>query len=357
MKPDERIILEECKKRLQGLKAVHGVRVGPLPQGKGLASRSTNLTLDTEVGPLSYRAVIVQWPTSATTEWLRSEAGHNLPTRWLVLAEHVSAALAIDLVNAEIDFADTAGNVVLHNPGFYIDVRVGRRPKRLRDRQTGRLFAPKGLQILFALLADEDAVSASFRELAYASGVALGSVAHVLGELRAKGFMEKRGPRAWYLARRRELLDIFVLGYAERLRPKLVIGRFRSPEPDLESTLKILRGIASQQALLWTLSGGWAADALVHHYRGEDLCLLVSGWTDQVSKALRWLPSATGPIILLRQFAPGVAFPVARSADQVAHPLLVYAELLHHGGERERETARLVFERYLARSVQEDAPR
>lgn len=357
MKPDEQIILEECKKRLQGLKAVHGVRVGPLHQGKGLASRSINLTLDTEVGPIAYRAVIVRWPTSATTEWLRSEAGHNPSTRWLVLAEHVTASLAIDLVNAEVDFVDTAGNVVLHKSGFYIDHRLGRRPKRLRDRQTGRLFTPKGLQILFALLAHEDAVSATFRELAYASGVALGSVAHVLSELRAKGYMEKRGPRGWYLVRRRELLNMFVLGYAERLRPKLVIGRFKSPEPDLESTLKILRGMASQQALQWVLSGGWAADALVRHYRGEDLCLFVSGWTDQVSKALRWLPSATGPIILLRRFAPQIAFPVARSTYQVAHPLLVYAELLHHGGERERETAKLVFQRCLAGSVQEDAPR
>src|SRR5439155_26377784 len=42
-----------------------------------------------------------------------------------------------------------------------------------------------------------------------------------------------------------------------------------------------------------------------------------------------------------------------RGGQQVAPPLLVYAELLHSG--RERETARIIYERYLERLPADDA--
>jgi hypothetical protein len=40
----------------------------------------------------------------------------------------------------------------------------------------------------------------------------------------------------------------------------------------------------------------------------------------------------------------------------VAHPLLVYAELIFQGREREVETARIVYDRYLSPLISENGP-
>jgi len=64
---------------------------------------------------------------------------------------------------------------------------------------------------------------------------------------------------------------------------------------------------------------------------------------------LRWLPSADGPITVLRPFSLQASHhAILKGNRRVADPLLVYAELLFEGRERERETARLVYEQYLA---------
>jgi hypothetical protein len=101
-------------------------------------------------------------------------------------------------------------------------------------------------------------------------------------------------------------------------------------------------------ALRWALTGGFGADALTGHYRSEQLILFVDPWTSGRAAGLRWLPSIDGPITLLTVFWPrGVERTLEKGDTRVAHPLLVYAELLFQGREREVETAKRVYDQYL----------
>jgi hypothetical protein len=99
----------------------------------------------------------------------------------------------------------------------------------------------------------------------------------------------------------------------------------------------------------WAVTGGFAADALTGHFRGDRLSLFVKdAIADDLAGRLRWLSSREGDITLFRLFSPelilerrpGVKIPVA-------HPLLVYAELVFQGSERELETARILYQREL----------
>jgi hypothetical protein len=151
------------------------------------------------------------------------------------------------------------------------------------------------------------------------------------------------------------LLDLWVGGYAARLRPNLIIGRYQPPEKSLDETLRRLRAEFGAAKTTWAVTGGFAADSLTRHFRGEQLSFFAQDWSSDLPKRLNWLPSEHGTVTVLRKFSPLVTFNLeSPNREPVAHPLLVYAELMFQGRERELETARIVYDRYLSSLVHDD---
>lgn len=150
-------------------------------------------------------------------------------------------------------------------------------------------------------------------------------------------------------------MDLWVGGYGGRLRPKLIIGQYQPPETELAETLSHLQRELADMKMSWALTGGFAADLLTRHFRGDQPSFFVQEWPSDLTRRLKWLPSAQGPVTVLRQFSPLVVFDLERPRTlPIAHPLLVYAELVFQGRERELETANLLYERYLTSLVHND---
>jgi hypothetical protein len=258
--------------------------------------------------------------------------------------------MAEGLVEAGVEFVDAAGNVHVHWPGKLYVLIKGARPARSIDATPERLFQGRGLQVLFVLLSQPGATNLSYRELAATAGVSLGTISVVMKELKRKRLLEQRGREEWTLAHKGELIDRWVGGYGGRLRPKLLLGRFRAPEGELGRTLQRVKRHLDTRKPTWALTGGFAADALTGHFRGDHLSLFVRDKAvDDLRRELRWIPSREGDITLLRLFSSAV--PLERpsvKSNPVAHPLLVYAELVFQGGERELEAAKILYQRELA---------
>jgi len=339
----ERPILDECLAHLRAVEAVRTAEFRPGPDD-GV------LVVTTDTGRLQYVVEVKRALNRPRLEHTLASTMQPLKarTRRLLLADFVPASLTGVLEQAQVDFVDAAGNMLLRWPGkLYVQVK-GMKPARPPEATASFLTTPNGLRVLFALLAQPAADVPAYRELSEQAGVSLGTIGRVALELQRRGFlvMQRRRKRR-VLHGKRELLELWVGGYAERLRPQLVIGRFRSPDRDPADALKRLTA-EGQEGFRWALTGGFAADALTGHYRGEQLILFVDPWTSGRAAGLRWLPSVDGPITLLRMFWPrGVERTLEKDDARVAHPLLVYAELLFQGREREIETARLVHDQYL----------
>lgn len=339
----ERLIVDECLARLRALETVRTAELRPGPDD-GL------LVLTTDSGRFQYLYEVKRALSRPRLEHALASTPHRLKagTRRLLLTDFVPDSLIDLLEQAQVDFVDAAGNILLRWPGkLYVHVR-GMKPTRIAEATASFLTTPNGLRVLFALLAEPGADVPAYRELSERAAVSLGTVGRVALELQRRGFlvMQRRRKRR-VLHRKRELLELWVGGYAERLRAQLVIGRFRSPDRDLADALKRLTA-EGDGAFRWALTGGFAADALTGHYRGDQLILFVDPWTSARAAGLRWLPSVDGPITLLRMFWPrSVERTLEKSEARVAHPLLVYAELLFQGREREVETAKLVYDQYL----------
>jgi hypothetical protein len=113
---------------------------------------------------------------------------------------------------------------------------------------------------------------------------------------------------------------------------------------------------AVEQHMHWALTGGFGAFEFLHHYRGTNLSIFVEKWIPQTAlAALRLLPRKGGDAKVLRSFSPAVFEALdAQTGHPVAHPLLVYAELLYQGGDRELETARQLYTTFLEPSLAKD---
>ena len=182
------------------------------------------------------------------------------------------------------------------------------------------------------------------RDLAVHAGVSKSKAADARKELAASGLLKKTSNR---FAMSRAVDEVLVSGYARILRPKLVLGRFRPPERDLADFLKRLPGALKGSAYRYALTGGPAADALQHFYRGAEAALFVTDDDPELRKRLRLLPDRAGPVTLLQAFGE-VVFWRDAGAWIVAPPWLVYSELMYADDPRAHEAAAELRQQFLA---------
>lgn len=329
---------------LEHLRALEAVTTLTLRAGR------QELSLATRVGRGRYRYEIKRGLNAARLEHLLlSGTKRSRAVRPLLLTDYLSPVLAKRVTEAGLDFVDEAGNMTLRLPGkLYIHIR-GSKPKRPPVEGSHGVLSPVGLRLVFILLADKAAGSLTYRDLSDVSNLSLASVSRAMEALEQRGFVETRGRAKRLVRRKRELLELWVAGYAERLRPRLVVGRYRSPERDLLAVAQRFAKEAKERKMQWTLTGGLAAALLTGYYRGDDLTLFVDAWSAEQGNALRWMPSPDGPITVLQAFSSWtVLHALIHKELPVADPLLVYAELLARGRERELQAASMIRDRYLS---------
>jgi len=359
MKQESQIIASA----LERLKAVHPVQTVNLRREVPTGDRRWDgeVTLKTQRGMFRYVFEVKRHLRPQTIQHLLIQAESSRKqlgkaADLLLLADYVNPSLGDQLKDAGINFIDTAGNLFLkREPGLYLYVE-GKKPLASTKEKPTRLFQPSGLALLFGFLVEPESINHPYRQLSEANGVALGTVGWVKRDLREQGYLEPIGRDQFRLIKKKDLLDRWVHGYTTRLRPKMFLGEYRDVTNDLHAVVKAFRQYALEQGLSWGVSGGFGADELVHHYRGDTLTLLVESWRhNDALKELQWLPVTGGPITILKSFSPRV-FKISgnQSRYPVVHPLLVYAELLHRGTDREMETARLIYQEFLEQSLAKD---
>jgi hypothetical protein len=144
------------------------------------------------------------------------------------------------------------------------------------------------------------------------------------------------------LARREELIAVWVHGYATTLRPRLKEHRFRTPATARHDLRERLRNTFAERALPWTLTGAAGTVPVDHYLETADTRVYVPRdvWTPELLRALRLQPAVNdGDLVAIE--APG---PLALEAVTVegwpcAALPLVYAELRYLDTDQAREAA------------------
>jgi len=275
------------------------------------------------------RPVLVAYVPSMTYREVRQTSGGPItPGELLIVGERVTERSAEQFRQLGMNYIDSAGNAYVRFGGVHIDVR-GRRSSPSRTDRSSRaprgstnLFSTKRAQVIFALLAWDDVLESTFREIAETAGVAVGQAKQTIDLLEDHRYLLPQ--RRFAPGGRDILLAQWVAAYPTGLgAPSRGFG-FRGEFADLHPT-----------SLEVHVSGEAAVPDLIR--RPTTFTFYADFVPSELVLANRWRSDDDSPNIFYRQkfwTRPGDE-PGLHTAPQ----LLVYADLLASGESRQREAA------------------
>ena len=254
----------------------------------------------------------------------------------LLVAERITPKAAETLRERRIPFLDQAGNAFLQGPELYVFVSGQGRPARRSTGPQIRVFRPKGLQVVFALLCRDGLINASYREIAEYAQVALGTVTGAIQDLDVLGYIRVgRSGRHWI--DRQGLAEDWAKGFQRELRPRLNARRYRIENPEWWQDLD------PREYGFW-LGGEAGAARLTGYLQPEQATLYGRGDFKALANNIRPVKDETGNLEVLDSFwAPEAA----EGWGPLVHPLLLYADLVNDPADRLQEVAARIREGFL----------
>lgn len=272
----------------------------------------------------------------------------------LLVTRSLSNLVVDQLLERNIEFIDVDGNIYLNSPGIYLVVRN----QASKDSKNKSLeITSSTLQVMYALLSQPNTLKQDNvdEQISYISGVSPKTVKTTLKKLQELDYMTYKYGR-YEIIDYVKLLERWELGYSERLRSKLLIGTF-SPigKRNFSEIEDELKQYADQYGYL--IGGELAASILTEYLRPISAILHLGENIDyrQIAVKLKLKPDPEGSITLLESFGHD-------KYDQnefgglknIVNPLLIHAELVRTGNSRLKETAILIYDRYIEEIAQKN---
>jgi hypothetical protein len=345
-KPTEFDLIQQATAALvgHGLKVADAKRLRGTPADLGDAwlrigrgKTTTEYLVETKgvVTPITLGAIIAQLRDRA--------AAAGKPA--LLVTRHVTPPVAAVLRDQGQQFVDAAGNAYLEGKDLLVIVTGQKPPEQRVIGQGDRADTANGIKILFALLCDPQLVAAPQRTIAATAGAALGAVPAVLRDLQGQGHLVDFRKRR-RLNVTKKLLDEWAFAYARRLRPKTLRETYTTEVFDAWRTWK-----PDPTQVMW---GGEPAAALLTDYLRPGILTFYTRQLPPRMKLDYRFVRTHGPtdqrVVEIRQPFWGETLPPGPKPG-VVHPILIYADLLATRDGRCVDTARVLFDNYLARPL------
>src|SRR6185503_13564367 len=259
------------------------------------------------------------------------------------VSAYVNPSQADKLRQLGIVFFDAAGNASFQQKGLHVFI-TGRKPQAPKSLgRPARAFNPTGSRLVFTLLCQPGLENKSYREMAKQAGISLGAVNWIMNDLKSLGHLSDLGARGRRLVNKKELLKRWISAYPEQLRPKLILGRFRTRHAH-----DWWKKVQLPPDAFW--SSEVAAQLLTKYLKPETVTIYSESNLPKLQAQYGLQRDPNGDIELLRRFWK---FDQWEKKDrQTAPPLLVYADLVSTANDRNLETAEIIYDQYIARLVE-----
>jgi len=266
----------------------------------------------------------------------------HLNKKSILISNHISKVLAEKLQKANIEYIDFSGNMYINSPTIFISIK-GETPKKQNLPDIIQFtLSVASIKIIFTLLAIKNPLDHTYRELAKMSNVALGSISKTLLFLEKYGYIIKKNPGEKHLVNKDTLLRKWCIGYAEKLRPKLIIEKFSTDNP-----ARLIETKPLDFNFLW--GGEMAAAKLTHYLSPKIITLYADDASPQLQYKCRLKKDNHGNIELIKKFWN---FDTKAYNQNHVPFILVYADLLSSQDERTKETAEMIYDKFIRKQME-----
>ena len=256
----------------------------------------------------------------------------------LLVTNYVNPVMADKLKTNNINFIDTVGNAYINKLPIFIYVNGNKAKKTQIDSSPGKAFTPSGLKMIYVLLCNEGLLNRPHRDIAKTSGIALGTVGLVIENLKKIGFILDMGKQGKKLVNKKALFDRWCMDYVEKLKPKLLLGKFEGPEDFWKlDHLNSDTGQWSGEVAAFKLTNYLKPQNIIIYAKEKDLRNII------IKNRLNRIEN--GNIEIFQNFWSDDRTGTDKS---IVHPFIIYADLLEINKQRTIETAKVIYDQNIA---------
>lgn len=252
----------------------------------------------------------------------------------IVIADYLTRITAKELKENGINYLDASGNTFFKTNQFFVYIE-GRKSKINSKTNQTRAFQEAGLKLLLLLISNPETLQLSYRELVEKTGISLGSVSNIFKELEESHYLLKTKNKR-ILKNREEIIERWVIAYNELLKPRFFKRKMKALGDEF-NTNKIINNTNIELYF----GGEPGGQLLTGHLKPKDYIIYTNEDISKVAKGLKLVPDETGNIEVYSKFWMDSLY---LKNEYSAPPLVVYADLLETGNNRNIETAKIILE-------------
>lgn len=253
----------------------------------------------------------------------------------IFISNYISKDAAKELRKFKINYLDTSGNAFINTDYIHIFIEGQKAKTQEKNNQT-RAFQEVGVKLILFLLSNPNNMQLSYREIAEKTNVSIGSVSNVMSELEEMNFLLKT-ENSRILKNKKELIERWIIAYSEVLKPRIFRKKMKFIKNNDFHNIPI-----NNLPLPCVWGGEPAASLLTNYLRPENFIIYTNNEMSELTKNLGLVPDEYGKVEVSQMF-----WSYEDNYRNTAPPLVVYAELMASGYERNIETAKIIFDNEL----------
>lgn len=253
----------------------------------------------------------------------------------ILIAKFLATEVGKELRQLGINYIDIAGNTFIKEKEIFVFI-AGQKIIRPEKTNQSRAFQEAGIKLIFNLLRTPGNLQLSYRELSELTNISIGSVSNVMNELEDLNYILKTSKKR-ILKNTQGLLDRWIIAYNDVLRPKNIKNRMRFSNSDDSRKWKTLQIEEIEGTNLW--GGEPGAAILTGQLHPEKFTLYTNSNWQNIARNLKLVPDNDGEIEILQMFWD---LKKDNKTDYTTPALLIYADLISSGVERNIQTAKII---------------
>ena len=262
----------------------------------------------------------------------------------LLISENLSKPIIKDLKKGKINFIDLNGNIFINIEPIYLFIHERKNISR-RRKKPNAIFYPAGLKLLFLFFNIPESVNYPIRSLANYTKTSIGSISNNIKSLEELGYLIKYDEYNRILIKQEDLFLRWITAYLEKLRPKLLRGKY-----SLLNNKKFHQGISLKK---WDtfFSGELGAEVLDLNIKAENIIIYSNEEKIKIMKEFQLIPDLNGKVEILDIFWDDILIreksKFKLNTLNLAPLLLIYTDLLISDSSRILNITKDIYERYI----------